>query len=75
MSWNDSDTKLPSYKISSPEAFVAAKRIVNVSRKIEYMETKIRNVQTNASCIEKWAKEMDILIDEDEMYPFIILSF
>lgn len=63
----EKDKKLPSYNISQPEAFLAAKQVINVSRNIEQMETKIRSIQSNASCIEKWAKEMDILIDEDEM--------
>lgn len=66
------DTKLTAYELSAPEVFVNAKRAVNLSRKIEQIETKMKNMQTNANCIEKWAQEMDILLDDDELYPFLV---
>jgi len=54
----------------APEVFARAKQAVNLSRRIEHFETKMQNVQSNARSIEKLAKDMDIILDEDELYPF-----
>lgn len=60
--------KLPPYEISRPEVFASCKRLVDIGKKIEQLESKMKAVQSNASWVEKCAKEMDILLDDDEMY-------
>lgn len=62
--------KIPSYEISRPEIFATSKRLVDIGKKIDQLETKVKSVQSNASWMEKCAKEMDIILDEDEMYVF-----
>lgn len=49
------------------------KKAVDISRNIERIETKTRNAQLNANWIEKCAKEMDILLDDDEKYKVLSL--
>ncbi|XP_065205121.1 uncharacterized protein LOC135835005 [Planococcus citri] len=59
--------KIPSYKMAIPEVFAASKRLVNLGRKIEQLESKMKTVQSNANWVEKCAKEMDILLDDEDM--------
>ncbi len=72
------ESKMPSYSISQLELFSLARKVIDISRQIEQLETRIRSVQSNANWIEKCAKEMDILLDEDEKYvvnPIFKISF
>lgn len=59
--------KIPSYKITVPEVFAASKKIVNLGRRIEQTESKAKTVQSNVNWVEKCAREMDILLDDDDM--------
>lgn len=54
--------------------FLYAKQIINIGKRIEEIETKMRCIQTNVNWFKKCANDMDILLDEEEMY-FIFLFF
>lgn len=60
-----------SYNIDSPHVLNALKKQVTLARNIIKMNSKLKSVTDNANWIERCAKEMDLLLDEDDLYPLL----
>lgn len=50
----------------------AVKRRVNLARDIDKMQLEYKRAASKFSWVQKTAQEMDLILDDDEMYPFTI---
>lgn len=48
----------------------AVKRRVNLARDIDKMQLEYKRAASKFSWVQKTAQEMDLILDDDEMYPF-----
>lgn len=48
------------------------KKIVHLARDIDQAGLSLRRTSSNEKWYEKAVRDMDIILDEDEMYPFFI---
>lgn len=46
------------------------KQRVNVARDIDKMQLEYKKASSKVSWVERAAQDMDLLLDEDEMYPY-----
>lgn len=49
----------------------AVKQRVNLARKLDKLELQTKKTSSATGWLQKAAKEMDIIIDEEDLYPLI----
>lgn len=63
---------LPHFPV--PDALLSAtKQRVNLAREVDQLELKMRKTNTEVGWYEKSMREMDIVLDEREMYASILI--
>lgn len=49
----------------------ATKQRVNLARKLDKLELQTKRTNSETGWLQKAAKEMDIIVDEEDLYPLI----
>lgn len=64
------DTDIEDYNVEV-DAFNHVKKIIHLARDIDQLTLSIKKENSKTSWYEKAIKDLDIVVDDDELYPFI----